>query len=81
MFYYKTNDAVHASPVKLPLPKISEQEYLDIIKSLEPTEEEIQEAKEQQLNTLLEELYPEKTTREAKLITLLNREYQAVEKI
>lgn len=59
MFYYKDGNAVHASTIPLDLPQITEEEYYEILASLEPSEEEIRARKEEELRRLLRELYPE----------------------
>ena len=69
--YYRSADAIYASPVRLFMPEITKEEYEQVLESLQPTREEIQEAKEAQLTQLLDELYP--SVQKADILAVLNK--------
>lgn len=59
MFYYKNNGFLYTNSAPLTgMQELTEEEYNEIIKSLEPTEEEIRAQKEAEVVRLLKELYP-----------------------
>lgn len=59
-YYYRNNGAVYVSPIPLKkFEEITEEEYNEIMKSLEPTPEEIKALKMAELRRLADEINAE----------------------